>query len=203
MPTLKLERLATRHVGPIDLSIEAGECVCVRGASGSGKSLLLRAIADLDAHDGEASLDARTCASMPAPAWRRRVMLISAESHWWSARVGEHFVDPDAEPCDPAWLDRLALPREALDWPVARCSTGERQRLALLRALARRPAALLLDEPTGNLDVDGTARVEALIADYRREHAAPVLWISHDPAQAARVAGRCFLLVDGQLRAES
>jgi putative ABC transport system ATP-binding protein len=198
MPTLTLERLVTRHVGPIDLRIEAGECVCLRGTSGSGKSLLLRAIADLDAHDGAARLDARACASMPAPTWRSQVMLIPAESPWWTPRIGDHF----AEPCEPAWLDRLALPRDALDWQVARCSTGERQRLALLRALARRPATLLLDEPTGNLDVDGTARVEALIADYRREQSAPVLWISHDPAQAARVAGRRFLLADGSLHAE-
>ena len=198
MPTLTLERLATRHVGPIDLHIEAGECVCLRGTSGSGKSLLLRAVADLDAHDGEARLDARACASMPAPTWRSQVMLIAAESHWWTPRIGDHFADP----CEPAWLDRLALPRDALDWQVARCSTGERQRLALLRALARRPATLLLDEPTGNLDVDGTTRVEALIADYRREQSAPVLWISHDPAQAARVAGRRFLLADGRLHAD-
>ena len=82
---------------------------------------------------------------------------------------------------------------------MARCSTGERQRLALLRTLMRQPAALLLDEPTGNLDEDSTARVEALLDDYRRAHDAALLWVSHDPRQAARVAQRRFVLVDGRL----
>lgn len=196
MPDLTLHQLRTRHVGPIDLHIAAGECVCIRGASGSGKSLLLRAIADLDPHRGDVRLDARPCSAMPAPAWRRQVALVMAESTWWAETVGAHFSDG----CDPAWLARLGLPAAALDWEVARCSTGERQRLALLRTLMRRPAALLLDEPTGNLDADSTARVEALFDHYRRTQGAALLWISHDPRQAGRVARRCFVLEDGTLR---
>ena len=198
MPALVLHQLRTRHVGPIDLAIGAGECVCIRGASGSGKSLLLRAIADLDPHQGEARLDARACTAMPAPQWRRQVALVMAEGQWWAETVRAHFADG----CDPAWLDRLGLPSAALDWEVARCSTGERQRLALLRTLMRQPAALLLDEPTGNLDEDSTARVEALLDDYRRAHDAALLWVSHDPRQAARVAQRRFVLEDGRLLAE-
>ena len=195
MPALVLHQLRTRHVGPIDLAIGAGECVCIRGASGSGKSLLLRAIADLDLHQGEARLDTRACAVTPAPQWRRQVALVMAEGQWWAETVRAHFADG----CDPAWLDRLGLPAAALDWEVARCSTGERQRLALLRTLMRQPAALLLDEPTGNLDEDSTARVEALLDDYRRAHDAALLWVSHDPRQAARVAQRRFVLEDGRL----
>lgn len=195
MPALVLHQLRTRHVGPIDLTVAAGECVCLRGASGSGKSLLLRAIADLDPHKGEARLDARACAALPAPQWRRQVALVMAEGQWWAETVGAHFADG----CTPDWLDRLGLPAAALEWEVARCSTGERQRLALLRTLMRRPAALLLDEPTGNLDEDSTARVEALLDDYRREHDAALLWVSHDPRQATRVAQRRFVLEDGML----
>ena len=198
MPALLLHQLRTLHVGPIDLAIGAGECVCIRGASGSGKSLLLRAIADLDPHQGEARLDARACAAMPAAQWRRQVALVMAEGQWWADTIGTHFADG----CNPAWLERLGLPAAALDWEVARCSTGERQRLALLRTLMRQPAALLLDEPTGNLDEDSTARVEALLDDYRREHDAALLWVSHDPRQAARVAQRRFVLEDGRLVAE-
>ncbi len=195
LPALVLHQPRTRHVGPIDLAIGAGECVCIRGASGSGKSLLLRAIADLDLHQGEARLDTRACAVTPAPQWRRQVALVMAEGQWWAETVGEHFADG----CDPAWLERLGLPAAALDWQVARCSTGERQRLALLRTLMRQPAALLLDEPTGNLDEDSTARVEALLDDYRRAHDAALLWVSHDPRQAARVAQRRFVLEEGRL----
>jgi len=135
---------------------------------------------------------------MPGPAWRRQVALVMAEGQWWADSVGEHF--PGG--CTPASLDRLGLPADALGWQVARCSTGERQRLALLRTLMQQPAVLLLDEPTGNLDEDSTARVESLLGDYRREHAAALLWVSHDPRQAARVAQRRFVLEDGRLLAE-
>lgn len=199
MPALVLNQLRTRHVGPIDLAIDAGECVCIRGASGSGKSLLLRAIADLDPHQGEACLDGRRCAAMSAPQWRCQVALVMAEGQWWAESVGAHF--PAA--CDRDWLERLGLPAAALDWEVARCSTGERQRLALLRTLMRQPGVLLLDEPTGNLDEDSTARVESLLDDYRREHDAALLWVSHDPRQAARVAQRSFVLEDGQLHPDT
>lgn len=191
----RLEQLVARHVGPLSLSIAAGECVCVLGASGSGKSLLLRAIADLDPHGGDIFLDGRACSATPASEWRGAVMLVMAESQWWFDTVGDHFIDG----ADAAWLERLGLTEAAMNWSVARCSTGERQRLALLRALMRRPAVLLLDEPTGNLDDESSRCVENLLADYRRTRQAAVLWVSHDERQAARVAARRFVLEDGNL----
>lgn len=196
MPLLRLQEFRTHHVGPIDLTVAAGQCVCLRGASGSGKTLLLRALADLDPHEGEALLDDTACSAMPAPVWRRSVMLVTAESHWWADTVGAHF--PDAYNAER--LRELDLSPDALGWEVARCSTGERQRLALLRALALEPLALLLDEPTGNLDPDATTAVELLLESYRLEHQAPVLWVSHDASQAERVAEISFLLEDGRLR---
>ena len=191
----RLEQLVARHVGPLPLNVAAGECICVLGASGSGKSLLLRAISDLDPHDGEIFFDGRACSAMPAPEWRAAVMLVMAESQWWFDTIGDHFIDG----VDAAWLERLGLTAAAMSWSVARCSTGERQRLALLRALMRRPAVLLLDEPTGNLDDESSRRVEALLAEYRRTRQAAVLWVSHDEQQAARVATRRFVLDDGKL----
>ena len=196
MPSLHLRQLVTRHVGPVDLSIGSGECVCIRGASGSGKTLLLRAIADLDPHRGDALLDAASCSSLPAPEWRRAVAIVAAESQWWSERVGDHFDNG----IEARWMERLGLPAAALDWEVARCSTGERQRLALLRTLMQAPAVLLLDEPTGNLDAEGTRRVEALLADYRQARQPALLWVSHDGAQIERVAQRSYLLDDGRLQ---
>lgn len=195
LPSLRLDQLRTRHVGPIDLCVVAGECVCIQGASGSGKTLLLRAVADLDPHHGEAWLDGEACSKLPAPQWRRSVALVVAESQWWSERVGDHF----ERGVDGAWMELLGLPGAALEWQVGRCSTGERQRLALLRTLMQGPAALLLDEPTGNLDKDGTQRVEALLDGYRRQRQAAVLWVSHDPSQIERVAQRRFALHQGRL----
>lgn len=135
---------------------------------------------------------------MPAPEWRRQVVLVMAESHWWALRVGEHF----PHGVEPGWLQRLGLAADALDWEVARCSTGERQRLALLRALMLKPAVLLLDEPTGNLDADSTARVEALLADYLASTGAALLWVSHDERQAARVAQQRYRMQQGRLLEE-
>jgi len=91
-----------------------------------------------------------------------------------------------------AQLEPLAFDRGALAWSITRLSSGERQRLALLRVLAHDPRALLLDEPTANLDAESTTRVENLIADYRERHDAPVLWVTHGPEQARRVANRHF-----------
>ena len=81
---------------------------------------------------------------------------------------------------------------------MARLSSGERQRLALLRLLSRNPKALLLDEPTANLDDVNQQRVEALVEAYRQAHGAPVLWISHDVAQQRRVATRRLTIEDSR-----
>jgi hypothetical protein len=89
----------------------------------------------------------------------------------------------------PGWRNS-ACRTAAMSWEVARCSTGERQRLALLRTLMQAPAALLLDEPTGNLDQESTQRVEGLLTGYQRQRQAALLWVSHDPGQIERVAQR-------------
>lgn len=192
MSVLELQGVVTRHIGPIDLVIEAGVCVCLSGPSGSGKSLLLRAIADLDPHAGETMLDGVAMTDMPAPVWRRHVGLLPTESAWWAERVGEHF--DTTKDIDGAMLDTLGLGAEVMDWEVARLSTGERQRIAIARLLHRAPEVLLLDEPTASLDPERIARVEYLIADYRAQHQAAVLWVSHDPAQIVRVSSRHIAL---------
>ncbi|MCB1889448.1 MAG: ATP-binding cassette domain-containing protein [Rhodocyclaceae bacterium] len=182
---LRLESLSVGPLGPIDLRVEPGEIVALSGASGSGKSRLLRAIADLDAHGGVAALGDTAQDALPAHRWRRAVMLLPAESLWWADTVGEHF--PDGRVPEPA---ALGLDAGVAGWEVARLSSGEKQRLALLRVLARRPRCLLLDEPSANLDEAATQRVETLVGDYVRDASVPALWVSHDPAQIARVASR-------------
>ena len=194
MAGLVLAGLAFRGVGPIDLAVAPGECVAILGPSGSGKTLLLRAVADLDPQQGEVRLDGVEREALAGPAWRRRVGLLRPESAWWRDTVGEHF--PDAE---VPGLERLGFRREVLQRAVAHLSSGERQRLALLRLLARRPRALLLDEPTAHLDAEATRAVEALLGEYRERERAPVVWVTHDRAQAERVAARRLRLADGRL----
>jgi ABC-type iron transport system FetAB ATPase subunit len=193
VPTLELRDLRTEHLGPVSLRI--GErCATLTGPSGSGKTLLLRAIADLDPHAGQALVDGVEQRSLPGHQWRRRVAYLPAESHWWADRVRPHFAS-----AEPSLLAPLGFDPEVLDWTVARLSSGERQRLALARALQGGPRVLLLDEPTANLDGENGARVEALIADYREERGAAVVWVSHDPAQLERVAQRRLRLAAGAI----
>lgn len=194
-PRLEIRRLTRRHVGPLDLSLAPGECVTLSGPSGAGKTLLLRALADLDPRQGRVLLDGVSSRDTEPHLWRRRVGMLPAESAWWKDTVREHFEHPDK-----AETERLGLPPEVMDWTVSRLSTGERQRLALLRLLGIGPRALLLDEPTANLDPAGTLRVERLLSDYMARHGACCLWITHDPAQVSRVSRRHLILWAGTLR---
>ena len=178
----------------MDLTVNAGEIVCLSGPSGSGKSLLLRSIADLIPHHGDVMLDDVSCMSLRADHWRQRVGLLMAESQWWSDRVGDHFSLLKIN-----GFEQLGFNEDVMNWQVSRCSTGEKQRLALLRLLANQPQALLLDEPTASLDHASVGKVEALIDSYRQQHAAPVIWVSHDPRQIKRVCDRQLVIEDGAI----
>lgn len=194
MSELILQELCVAHLGPVDLQVSSNEIVCVSGASGSGKSLLLRAIADIIPHTGTVTLNQQAANSMSAPQWRRQVGLLPAENQWWRDQVHEHFAQQD-----DATLDALGFSSDSWQWQLADCSTGEKQRLALLRLLSVQPSCLLLDEPTASLDPESTQRVEAVIHDYRTRYGAPVIWVSHSPEQIQRVATRHYRLVDGLL----
>lgn len=167
----------------------------IQGPSGSGKSLLLRALADLDENTGQVSLDGASCGAMPATRWRRLVAYVPASSGWWADRVDVHFDDWNR--IAPT-VHRLDLPASCGAWSVDRLSTGERQRLALARALELNPRVLLLDEPTSGLDDAAAAAVESMI-DERRTDGTGIIWVTHDKAQAARVATRHFTMAKGVL----
>jgi ABC-type iron transport system FetAB ATPase subunit len=185
-------------LGPVNLSVDEGECLCITGPSGGGKSLLLRAIADLDPHDGEVLLDGVPAQDIEPEKWRRQVALLPPESSWWLPQAGDHFHNGM-----PVSLERLALSEGILQQPVSRLSSGERQRLALLRLLTNQPRVLLLDEPTANLDTTNTRRVEDVIDAYRDRYQAAVIWVSHDNAQVQRVANRHVELEAGMVHERS
>lgn len=195
MSRLRIGRLHGPGVDAGALQIGDGDCVALHGPSGGGKSRLLRAIAELDPVQGDVWLDERPRDSFRAPDWRRQVCFLAADSHWWAARVGEH-----ASGWRDSDLDALGFATDVLDWEVERLSSGERQRLALARALAQAPAALLLDEPSANLDKVNTERLEGLVADWRATTAGCVLWVSHSAAQRARVASVDYRVAGGVLQ---
>jgi len=189
---LILKQLAAGELAPIDLTIKPGQVVCLSGASGSGKSRLLRAIADLEPHQGTVWLGDAQRDAMPANVWRQQVMMVPAESQWWADHVGEHWATRQ-----PEALQALGLPEEAEGWTVARLSSGEKQRLALVRAKAGQPRALLLDEPTANLDHDSTLKAEQWLREWIKAAQLPVLWVAHDAEQIERVADQRLRIRDG------
>lgn len=189
--------LRSRFGGPFDFEVQAGECVAIQGPSGAGKSVLLRMLADLDPHEGEVLLDGRAASAMPAPAWRSRVVYQAAEPAWWEASAGEHFAPAQRSFVEEA-MAALGLAAGLLDTEIERLSTGERQRLALLRSLAAQPRVLLLDEPTAALDPDSVARAESLLA-ARLEDGMAILIVTHSAEQARRLAHRNFRLEQGRL----
>jgi putative ABC transport system ATP-binding protein len=198
-PLLLIKQLRSAFAGPFDLELAAGACAAIIGPSGSGKSLFLRMVADLDPNEGEAWSEGNARAAMPAPDWRRRALYVAAESGWWADLVSAHFpVEHRAELAILA--DRLGLASPLLAAPVSQLSTGEKQRLALIRALLRTPKILLLDEPTGALDQDSVARVESLLQERLSAGHAIVL-VTHDPGQAQRLGHRHYRMNAGRLEA--
>jgi ATPase subunit of ABC transporter with duplicated ATPase domains len=135
------------------------------------------------------ALDGLAAEAMPADHWRRQVGLLPAESAWWFDTVGPHC---NSWPLDA--LGYLGFTQDVLGWSVSRLSSGERQRLSLLRLLARSPRILLLDEPTANLDSQSTERLEHLLSDLRTEHHPGMIWVSHDMAQLKRCCDPIYIL---------
>lgn len=196
---LEIEALQTAHLGPVDLCLQAGELAQITGVSGSGKSLLLRAVADLDPAQGVVRLDGEDRDGIPPTDWRRQVAYVPAETSWWGLRVAEHFPPGSDQQQATAWLALFSLPEESLHWEVERLSSGERQRLGLLRAFLNRPRVLLLDEPTANLDLENTRRIERAVRGYLAEQGAGALWVSHDTLQRNRLGGRILEIREGRL----
>jgi putative ABC transport system ATP-binding protein len=197
-PLLQVRDLRTNILKPVSLSLSVGECIAVRGPSGAGKTLLLRAIADLDPNEGLVTLDGRERSTIAGPEWRRLVGYVPAEPGWWADTVSEHF---GAWTAALAFVRHLGFPEETKAWPITRLSTGERLRLAIIRALMVRPKVLLLDEPTAALDSTSVAAVESLIGTRIRAGLA-VLWVTHDVEQAKRLAHRLLVVEGGQVREE-
>lgn len=192
---LRVRNLQVTGLAPVDLDLDAGDCIALSGPSGSGKTLILRSLADLDPSEGEVTLDGEARDAIPAPMWRRRVAYLAAEPGWWADVIGAHF--PDLAVAREL-AAALGLSEKFFDAPVAQVSTGERQRLALVRLLLLAPRIMLLDEPTAALDEAAAARVEAVLAERLAAGVAIVL-VTHDDAQAARLASRRLRIADGRL----
>lgn len=184
----------------VDLRLEPGETVVVRGPSGSGKSELLRTLAWLREPDaGTLRLDGRTPAQWGAPAWRARVSYVPQSPPavlrtpaQAAERVASLAERPEA-PDDPrALAAEWGLADGTWDQPWSELSGGERQRAWLAIVLARKPAVLLLDEPTSALDAEAAGAVEASLGPRTK------VWVTHDAEQAARLDAPVLRLSDAR-----
>ncbi len=198
---LRVEGLKSALAGPFTLEVAPGQVLAISGASGAGKSLFLRMVADLDPNEGEVSLAGVSRASLVAHQWRRRIPYVAAESGWWAQDVHDHFAQDQLERAR-ALAERLGVDLAAFDGQVDRLSTGERQRLALVRAFIIDSPALLLDEPTGPLDPVSVHKVEEVLLE-RLAAGVVVVLVSHDPAQGARLGATRMRMVDRQLQPEA
>ncbi len=200
----------------LDLRAEAGESVAVVGVSGSGKSTLLHLLGGLDAADaGAVFVGGEPLAAMPRAAQdrlRNRDLGFVYQFHHLlhDFTVLENVLMPllirgdrsrAARARGLALLDKVGLRRRA-DHKPHQLSGGERQRAAVCRALITRPAVVLADEPTGQLDRATAAQVAGEMLELNRDGGSTLVLATHDEHLAARLA-RVYRLEDGRLTAVS
>ena len=116
--------------------------------------------------------------------------MLPAESSWWYDTVGSHFDSSAEGSSGQEYLERLGFAPDVMNWQVSRLSSGEKQRLALIRTLVSKPQVLLLDEPTSALDREMVRAVETIVTDIRKDSGCICLWVSHDLEQLFRVTER-------------
>lgn len=200
---LRYVRRGAELLTGVELSAAAGEVTAIVGPSGAGKSTLLRAINRLiEPTSGEVYLDGEPASRMDTLLLRRRVGMVLQLPALFGESVEEAVLYgarlSDDEPEAGALLDQVGLDDSFLARDPGTLSVGQQQRVSVARALALRPQALLMDEPTSSLDEAARRSMEALIRSLVGESGLTVILVSHDLDQVRRVADSVVLLADGR-----
>jgi ABC-type sulfate/molybdate transport systems ATPase subunit len=212
-PAIETDRLSRAVVGKVlvdDVSVQVrtGEVMAVVGPSGAGKSSFLRLLNRLDEPTGgTVRLDGRDYRELTPRDLRRRVGMVMQSAFLFPGTVGANVAFGPLQRGDAllpdqieALLERVGLAGyQARD--VSNLSGGEAQRVSLARTMANAPETLLLDEPTSALDEISARRIEDLVLDIIRDRRMTCVIVTHNTAQAHRVADRTMILEAGRLAA--
>ena len=208
--TYRVDQREITVLADVSLSVEAGAFIVIKGSSGSGKTTLLTLLSGLDhPTDGRVFIAGReiTGASEAelAPLRNRTIGFVFQSFHLVPSMTARENImfpaelkgDRDARQRADALLAQVGLADRADNLP-SQLSGGEKQRVALCRALINRPKLIFADEPTGNLDSENGRIVLDQLIDLKNAHGATLIMVTHNP-EIARVADRVLPLKDGRL----
>lgn len=201
LSNVQVKRRGKAILGPINLDLEATGFTIVLGPNGAGKTTFLKVL-----HGVERVSDGIVQWSVPDAEARQAQAYVFQSPIMLRRSMRENLAYPlrllkldKAEIAKRVadWAHRIGL-EEALDHPAPRLSGGERQKLALARALIRDPKVLFLDEPCANLDGRSTREIEALLLDASHT-GTRIIMTTHDLGQARRLASDVVFLLNGAL----
>lgn len=192
-------------------AVDERETIALLGASGQGKSTLLRILALLDdPDDGTLLLHNKASGQWPPREWRMKVCYVSQQAFMLPGSVEDNLRTVSQlhrtafdRPLAERLMERLGLAH--LEWTksAADLSGGEKQRLSLIRSMLLRPELFLLDEITASLDVHSKHAVEEELSAWSRDEGAAMIWVTHDLEQARKVSGRVWFMGEGTLLEDS
>lgn len=210
-PILRAENLGRTVDGKVLVSdatfeVQRGEVLAIAGPSGAGKSSLLRLLNRLDEPtSGTVYVEGVDYKTLPPRELRRKLGMVTQRPFLFPGSVADNLQFGPAQRGETlsaaeieALLVRVGLAAYA-DRNVANLSGGEAQRVSFARTLANSPLVLLLDEPTSALDDAAKSGIEALIGQIVREQQLTCVIVTHDLAQAARLAQRALLIEVGRI----
>ncbi|MCK8061132.1 MULTISPECIES: ATP-binding cassette domain-containing protein [unclassified Fusibacter] len=174
----------------LNLKFEKGICHCISGENGTGKTTLLKIMAGLEKSDTGTVIKTGSCTySGSNPYMLHGTVLENIQYPFTLTRQS----DPSSREKVMAMIKRLGL--QGLEQRTATSlSSGEKQKVALGRALVWNPEILLLDEPTANIDSSAVGKIEEILLDYIKSPNHTLLLVSHDLEQAKRLSGKSWIL---------
>lgn len=199
----------TQALRDISLEAHADELLVVLGPTGAGKTTLLRSIAGLEQPDtGSVTMAGRDVTALE-PAERDVALVFQNFSLYprWSVRKNLEFPlrAPGRNIAEAeiqrriGWAAELLRIASFLDREASRLSGGEMQRVAIGRAIVRRPRLFLMDEPLTNLDAKLREALRVELVELRRELKTPLVFVTHDQAEALSMADRIVVLSEGRI----